>query len=81
MALLGTIAGFATFGVAARGVALTIQRRPIASGFVGYGISAVAVGSVGYLVHGIEQRQNELLKERKDILTANRARKLAAEEA
>jgi len=50
-------------------------------GFVGYGISAVALGSVGYLVYGIEQRQNELLKERKDILTANRARRLAAEEA
>lgn len=50
-------------------------------GFVGYGISAVALGSVGYLVHGIEMRQNELLKERKEILTANRARRLAAEEA
>ncbi|KAF9428686.1 hypothetical protein BGZ94_001477 [Podila epigama] len=81
MALIGTVAGFASFGIAARGVALTIQRRPISSGFVGYGIAAVAFGGVGYFVHGIEQRQNELLKERKDILVANRARRLAGEEA
>lgn len=32
MALIGTVAGFATFGVAARGLALTMQRRALSSG-------------------------------------------------
>ncbi|KAF9357808.1 hypothetical protein BGX26_003027 [Mortierella sp. AD094] len=80
MALLSVVAGFTTFGVAARGLALTIQRRPIASGFVGYGASAVAFGAFGYFIHGVEQRQNELLKERKEVLLANRERRLAAQE-
>ncbi|GJJ73827.1 hypothetical protein EMPS_06185 [Entomortierella parvispora] len=79
MALLGTVAGFATFGVAARGLALTMQRRALSSEFVGYGVSAIALGGVGYFVHGLEQRQTELLKERREILSANRARR--AEEA
>ncbi|KAI1318179.1 hypothetical protein EDD11_007062 [Mortierella claussenii] len=81
MALLSTVAGFATFGIAARGLALAIQRRPVASGFGGYGISAIAFGGVGYFIHGVEQRQNELLKERKDVLMANRERRLAARDA
>ncbi|KAG0056916.1 hypothetical protein BGZ83_002856 [Gryganskiella cystojenkinii] len=75
MALIGTVAGFATFGVAARAASLSIQRRSISSEFVGYGVSAVALGAVGYFVHGMEQRQNELLKDRKEILAANRARR------
>jgi hypothetical protein len=32
MALITSVAGFATFGVAARAFALNIQRRPIVSG-------------------------------------------------
>lgn len=32
MALIGTVAGFATFGLAARGLALSIQRRALSSG-------------------------------------------------
>ncbi|KAF9090454.1 hypothetical protein BGX29_005590 [Mortierella sp. GBA35] len=81
MALITSVAGFATFGVAARAVALTIQRRPIVSGFGGYGAAAVALGAVGYFVHGAEQRQTELLKERKAVLVANRERRLAAQDA
>ncbi|KAG0367892.1 hypothetical protein BGZ54_003061 [Gamsiella multidivaricata] len=81
MALLTTVAGFSTFGLAARGVALTIQRRPIVSGFFGYGASAVTLGAVGYFVYGVEQRQRELLKERKETLTANREKRIAAQEA
>ncbi|KAG0199799.1 hypothetical protein BGX28_006990 [Mortierella sp. GBA30] len=81
MALLTSVAGFATFGIAARGVALSIQRRPLVSGFAGYGASAVALGAVGYFVHDIEERQSKLLKERKEVLTANRERRLAAQEA
>ncbi|KAF8938511.1 hypothetical protein BGZ58_000767 [Dissophora ornata] len=81
MALLTTVAGFSTFGLAVRGVALTIQRRPITTGFAGYGLSAVVFGSVGYFVYGVEQRQNELLKERKEVLSANRQRRLAVQEA
>ncbi|KAF9297134.1 hypothetical protein BKA57DRAFT_540544 [Linnemannia elongata] len=77
MALITSVAGFATFGVAARAVALTIQRRPVVSGFAGYGAAAVALGGVGYFVHNVEQRQNELLKERKEVLLANRERRLA----
>ncbi|KAF9538921.1 hypothetical protein EC957_006034 [Mortierella hygrophila] len=77
MALISSVAGFATFGVAARAVALTIQRRPIISGFGGYGAAVVAFGGVGYFVHNVEQRQNELLKERKEVLLANRERRLA----
>ncbi|KAF9114443.1 hypothetical protein BGX27_010830 [Mortierella sp. AM989] len=80
MALLTAVAGFASFGVAARGLALSIQHRPIVSGFVGYGASAAAFGAVGYFVYGVEQRQNELLKERKELLLANRERRLAAQE-
>ncbi|KAF9900948.1 hypothetical protein EC991_006722 [Linnemannia zychae] len=77
MALITSVAGFATFGVTARAIALTIQSRPIVSGFAGYGAAAVALGSVGYFVHNVEQRQNELLKERKEVLLANRERRLA----
>ncbi|KAG0259600.1 hypothetical protein BG011_002532 [Mortierella polycephala] len=80
MALLTSIAGFTTFGVAARGLALTVQRRPIASGFGGYAISAAVFGGVGYFMHNLEQRQNELLKERMTVLTANRERRLAVQE-
>lgn len=46
-------------------------------GFAGYGAAAVALGGVGYFVHNVEQRQNELLKERKEVLLANRERRLA----
>ncbi|KAI8596106.1 hypothetical protein EDD21DRAFT_419994, partial [Dissophora ornata] len=49
--------------------------------FAGYGLSAVVFGSVGYFVYGVEQRQNELLKERKEVLSANRQRRLAVQEA
>ncbi|KAG0007148.1 hypothetical protein BGZ65_003668 [Modicella reniformis] len=80
MALFATVAGFTTFGLAARGVALSIQCRPLASGFVGYGISGITLGAFGYYVHGAEQRQNELLKERMTALTASRERRLAARE-
>ncbi|KAG0235556.1 hypothetical protein B0O80DRAFT_498170 [Mortierella sp. GBAus27b] len=79
MAVLATVAGFATFGVAARATALAIQRRPIVSGFAGYGISGVALGAIGYFAHGVEQRQNELLKERMETLSANRERRAAQE--
>ncbi|KAF9186477.1 hypothetical protein BGZ51_002005 [Haplosporangium sp. Z 767] len=79
MALLTSIAGYASFGMAARGITLSIQRRPIASGFGGYAISAVVFGGVGYFMHNLEQRQNELLKERKEVLAANRERRFAAQ--
>ena len=46
-------------------------------GFGGYGAAVVAFGGVGYFVHNVEQRQNELLKERKEVLLANRERRLA----
>ncbi|KAF9582576.1 hypothetical protein BGW38_000042 [Lunasporangiospora selenospora] len=81
MALLGTVAGFATFGIAARGLGLSIQRQPLTSGLAGYGASAAALGAFGYYIHHLEQRQNEILNDRKQVLTANRARRLAAEEA
>ncbi|KAF9209888.1 hypothetical protein BGZ49_010418 [Haplosporangium sp. Z 27] len=81
MALLSAVAGFTTFGVAARGLALSIQRRPLVSGFAGYGASAVAFGAFGYYLHGVVQRQDELLKERKEVLLANRERRRAAQEA
>ncbi|KAG0258470.1 hypothetical protein DFQ27_004626 [Actinomortierella ambigua] len=81
MPLVGTVAGFATFGVAARAVALSIQRREITSGLGAYAASAAALGSVGYFVYGVEQRQNDLLKERKEVLIANRARRLATDES
>ena len=45
-------------------------------GFAGYGVAAVALGGVGYFVHNVEQRQTELLKERKEVLLANRERRL-----
>ncbi|KAF9922713.1 hypothetical protein FBU30_007154 [Linnemannia zychae] len=81
MALISCVTGFATFGVAARAFALGIQHRPLVSGFAGYGAAAVAFGGVGYFVHDIEQRQNELLKERKAVLVANRERRLGAQDA
>ncbi|KAF9438623.1 hypothetical protein BGZ76_006368 [Entomortierella beljakovae] len=80
MAVLSVVTGFATFGVAARGLALSIQKRPIASGFGGYGASAAAFGAIGYFVYGVEQRQNELLKERKTVLLANREKRIASQE-
>jgi hypothetical protein len=49
--------------------------------FTGYGASAVVLGAVGYFVYGVEQRQIELLKERKEVLAANREKRLAAQEA
>jgi len=65
MGLVGTLASLLmTLGINC----LTIE-------FVGYGVSAVALGGVGYFVHGVEQRQNELLKERRELLSANRARR------
>ncbi|KAF9358603.1 hypothetical protein BGX34_008865 [Mortierella sp. NVP85] len=81
MGVLTTVAGFTTFGLAARGFALGVQRRPLASGFAGYGISGAVFGAVGYFVYGVEQRQNELLKERMTVLTANREKRLAAQES
>ncbi|KAG0305948.1 hypothetical protein BGZ98_003243 [Dissophora globulifera] len=81
MALLTSILGFSTFGLAARGFALSVQRRSLSSDFVGYGASAAVFGAVGYYMHNVQQRQNELLKERKEVLNANRERRLGAQEA
>ncbi|KAL7420900.1 hypothetical protein Q5752_004854 [Cryptotrichosporon argae] len=78
MSLLANIAGFSAFGFGVRCFQLGLQKRQIFEAPVGHLVSAAAFGLVGYGVYYGEQRQNEMIAERKKVLQANRERELAA---
>ncbi|KAI8379612.1 uncharacterized protein BYT42DRAFT_569402 [Radiomyces spectabilis] len=74
MSLLGSVSGFAAFGVLVRTYALGLQKRPLFSNPSGHAIAAAVFGGFGYYVHGLQQRQEDLIESKKEVLLKNRAR-------
>ncbi|KAG8931198.1 hypothetical protein FRC03_007354 [Tulasnella sp. 419] len=70
--VLSTIIGFSTFGVAARMMHLTIQKRALSEGLHLYAASIVGFGATGYLVDEWETRQRVLIAEKHELLKERR---------
>ncbi|CEP07466.1 hypothetical protein [Parasitella parasitica] len=74
MSLLGSVSGFAAFGVLVRSYALGLQKRPIFSNPSSHVLAATVFGSAGYLLYNIQERQTALIAAKKETMIKNRAR-------
>ncbi|CAO3648131.1 hypothetical protein BJ944DRAFT_158424 [Cunninghamella echinulata] len=74
MSILTSVSGFAAFGVLVRTYALGLQKKPLFSNPSGHAIAAGVFGAVGYYVHNLQERQNSLMEQKKELLLKNRAR-------
>ncbi|KAI8378603.1 hypothetical protein BD560DRAFT_325160 [Blakeslea trispora] len=74
MSLIGSVSGFAAFGVLVRTYALGLQKRPILSNPSSHLLAAGVFGAVGYYVHDLQERQSALMASKKEIMIKNRAR-------
>ncbi|CAG8629491.1 10034_t:CDS:2 [Cetraspora pellucida] len=81
MTFVTTITGFAAFGVAVRAYALALERRPVFDNPITHVFTAAFFGGVGAYIYNAEQRQVELIEKRKQVLLANRKRRLEYDEA
>ncbi|TIA93577.1 hypothetical protein E3P99_00076 [Wallemia hederae] len=72
MALASYILGFSGVGFATRCWQLAIERRNVFDNFSGHLIAVGAFGTAGYLLHGVSERQQSALEQRKQVLVANR---------
>lgn len=72
------ILGWAAFGAAVRFWQLGIEMRPFIhrKTWIGYPIFASISGAFGYYLQGVEERQNKILNDRREILLAKRARQM-----
>ncbi|KAF0436085.1 hypothetical protein F8M41_004736 [Gigaspora margarita] len=76
MTLITTVTGFAAFGVAVRAYALALERRPVFDNPITHVLTATFFGGVGAYIYHAEERQVELIEKRKQVLLANRKRRL-----
>lgn len=72
MALASYVLGFSSLGLATRCWQLAIERRNIFDNFWGHLIAAGAFGTAGFYLHGVSERQQSALSERKQTLIDNR---------
>ncbi|KAL1914665.1 uncharacterized protein VTP21DRAFT_8076 [Calcarisporiella thermophila] len=77
MPLIANVAGFAAFGFTVRAYALALQKRPILDNISGHFLMAGGFGALGYWLYGIQERQNELIEARKQIVLENRQKREA----
>ncbi|RUP49799.1 hypothetical protein BC936DRAFT_141433 [Jimgerdemannia flammicorona] len=80
MALLTSIAGFATLGFAVRAYTLGLQKRPIIEGISSHFAMATAFGVFGYYIHGVQERQFADIQLKKKALLESRAKTEVASE-
>ncbi|CAG8456409.1 4869_t:CDS:2 [Ambispora leptoticha] len=74
--VVGHVTAWATFGVAVRAFALMIQRRPLFLNPSTHALTAAAFASAGYYIYQIEQRQYEIIAQRrKELLDKRELRK------
>ncbi|KAI9221916.1 hypothetical protein BC828DRAFT_414469 [Blastocladiella britannica] len=78
MTLLSSIAGWSTFGVAARAFANAIERKHPLSGAAGHAGAATIFGAFGYWVYNLQESQKKSLEK---TMVAIRDRKRAQLEA
>ncbi|CAE6393892.1 unnamed protein product [Rhizoctonia solani] len=72
MAVLGNVIGFGAFGVAARAWQLGIQKRNLFQTPGAYLLSGGVFGAIGYWLVGVEERQVELITQKRKELGARR---------
>ncbi|TIB02033.1 hypothetical protein E3P94_01231 [Wallemia ichthyophaga] len=72
MALASYILGFSGVGFATRCWQLAIERRNVFDNFFGHLIAVGAFGTAGFFLHGVSQRQQNALEDRKQVLIENR---------
>ncbi|KAG1750029.1 uncharacterized protein EDB91DRAFT_781808 [Suillus paluster] len=77
MALLGTIAGFSLFGLAARFGQLAIKKRNLMENLGGHALSMGAFGFAGYWAYQWDERAAVMLAQKRAEITERRERKLA----
>ncbi|PWN39272.1 hypothetical protein IE81DRAFT_326704 [Ceraceosorus guamensis] len=70
--VIGTVAGWAGAGFLTRCWALAIQKRNIFDGLGGHAAFMGAFGAIGYWAYGLEDRQLELIKQKKEQILRNR---------
>ncbi|KAK4518178.1 uncharacterized protein ATC70_001529 [Mucor velutinosus] len=74
MSLLGSVSGFAAFGVLVRSYALGLQKRPVFSNPSSHALAAAVFGSAGYFLYNLQERQTALIASKKEAMVKNRAR-------
>ncbi|KAK0526042.1 hypothetical protein OC834_004670 [Tilletia horrida] len=74
MAIAGTVLGYAGLGFVTRCYALGIQRRNIFENFGGHAILMGLFGAAGYWLHGVQERQVEIIDAKKREIKAARER-------
>ncbi|KAG2072801.1 hypothetical protein BDR04DRAFT_1012311 [Suillus decipiens] len=77
MALLGTIAGFSLFGLAARFGQLAIKKRNLMENLGGHALSMGVFGYAGYWAYWWDERAAVMLAQKRAEITERRERKLA----
>ncbi|KAG1734660.1 hypothetical protein P692DRAFT_20753818 [Suillus brevipes Sb2] len=76
MALLGTIAGFSLFGLAARFGQLAIKKRNLMENLGGHALSMGVFGYAGYWAYQWDERAAVMLAQKRAEITERRERKL-----
>ncbi|KAG2125410.1 hypothetical protein DEU56DRAFT_743843 [Suillus clintonianus] len=77
MAVLGTIAGFSLFGLAARFGQLAIKKRNLMENLGGHALSMGVFGYAGYWAYQWDERAAVMLAQKRAEITERRERKLA----
>lgn len=72
MAVLGNVIGFGAFGIAARAWQLGVQKRNLFQLPGAYLLSGGVFGAIGYWLVGVEERQVELIAQKRKELEARR---------
>ncbi|KAI9486503.1 MAG: hypothetical protein EXX96DRAFT_549300 [Benjaminiella poitrasii] len=73
MSLIGSVSGFAAFGVLVRTYALGLQKRPLFTNPSSHLLAAGVFGSVGYFIYNLQERQAMLIAAKKEVMIKNRA--------
>ncbi|KAG0736720.1 hypothetical protein G6F57_006604 [Rhizopus arrhizus] len=74
MSLIGSVSGFAAFGVLVRTYALGLQKRPVFSNPSSHALAAGIFGSVGYFMYDLQERQAAGIAAKREIMIQNRKR-------
>ncbi|EIE84315.1 hypothetical protein G6F46_010286 [Rhizopus delemar] len=74
MSLIGSVSGFAAFGVLVRTYALGLQKRPVFSNPSSHALAAGIFGSVGYFMYELQERQAAGIAAKREIMIQNRKR-------
>ncbi|KAG0743674.1 hypothetical protein G6F57_002424 [Rhizopus arrhizus] len=74
MSLIGSVSGFAAFGVLVRTYALGLQKRPVFSNPSSHALAAGVFGAVGYFMYDLQERQTAAIAAKREVMVQNRKR-------